>query len=53
MAMTLCPDCEVPQKITDTGERRHPTRGTDRWWRIDVHKHPTEPKVCDGSGKKV
>jgi hypothetical protein len=53
MAMARCPGCDELQKITDTGERRHASRGTDKWWRIDAHKHPLKPEMCDGSGAKV
>jgi hypothetical protein len=53
MAKTLCPICESLVGIMPTGEHRHPTRGTDKWWRVDMHKHPDKEMVCDGSGKKV
>lgn len=53
MASTRCPDCDALVGISPTRERQHPTRGTSMWWRVDVHKHPNRPELCDGSGKKV
>lgn len=53
MALARCPVCDTLVSITPTGERRHATKGTDTWWRVDMHKHPAKTEVCDGSGKKV
>lgn len=52
-----CPDCEAAgrdslHEITPTGERRHPERGTDTWWRIVMHSDRAGG-ICAGSGKRV
>jgi hypothetical protein len=45
-----CEDCQSPQPISPTGKMIG-TWGSASYKRIDAHKHPKEPKMCDGSGK--
>lgn len=52
MVKTLCPDCSVLQEIVCTGLKQGAT-GTSMWWSIVLHRHPTKPEICQGSGKRV
>lgn len=47
-----CPECDALVGITPTGEKKREGWSAEHW-RVDMHKHPTEQRVCDGSGKKV
>lgn len=52
MPKVRCPECDTLQEITVTPD---PVGrfGTARWWQVVMHKHPVNPEICDGSGKKV
>lgn len=59
MVRARCPDCDEAGRgddalveVVDTGQRRHPTRGTDRWWSIVLHSDG-QGTLCPGSGKRV
>ena len=52
MMRAWCPECDELLEITPTGEKRHEGYSSE-WQRIVMHKHPTKPEICKGSGRKV
>ncbi len=47
-----CPYCFELVGITPTGEPKK-QGWSAQWWRVDMHRSPSEPKICPGSGVKV
>ncbi len=50
MAKAWCPDCDTLREITPNGKD---PQTTNRRQRIVMHKHPTKPEICEGSGKDL
>lgn len=50
MPKAWCPVCDTLQGITPNGVD---PRLSNKRQRIDVHKHPEKPEVCEGSGRDV
>lgn len=50
MAKARCPECDTLQGIYPNGAD---PKLTNKRQRIDVHKHPTKPELCLGSGRDV
>jgi len=49
--LARCPECDTLQGATPAEQIKPPW--TARYWRIDMHRDPRAPAVCEGSGRKV
>jgi len=46
-----CPVCDSLIGLSPTRAKRNPNKGSDEWWRVDMHAK--DGVICEGSGKLV